>query len=246
MRLKLTILGANGPYPGADGACSGYLVEGGGAALMLDAGSGALARLMGRLPLTELDAAVLSHLHYDHMSDMLPMLYALGFSGRSQPLRTIAPHTPEAARALLNHPALAVEEPTETAVKGLKLTFAPARHPIEAYMISVEGDGRRLAFTGDAGNGGQVGDFEQWVGGCLQPDQAGGGAQFPLDRREVAHVGVRKFQSVGFEHLFEQPVGAAVGVVGQQDVIAGLAQRTGHHVLGREPRGERQPGGCGV
>ncbi|NLG23884.1 MAG: MBL fold metallo-hydrolase [Clostridiales bacterium] len=147
--MKLTILGANGPYPGADGACSGYLVEGGGAALMLDAGSGALARLMGRLPLTELDAAVLSHLHYDHMSDMLPMLYALGFSGRSQPLRTIAPHTPEAARALLNHPALAVEEPTETAVKGLKLTFAPARHPIEAYMISVEGDGRRLAFTGD-------------------------------------------------------------------------------------------------
>lgn len=147
--MRLTILGANGPYPGADGACSGYLVEGGGARLMLDAGSGSLARLMARLPLTELDAVVLSHLHFDHMSDLLPMVYALSFSGRTTPLRVIAPDAPEGVRALLNRPEFCIEVPSDTAVGGLLLSFVPARHPVPAYMVSVEEGGRRLAFTGD-------------------------------------------------------------------------------------------------
>ena len=41
--MKLTVLGCNGPYPAAGGACSGYLLETGDTRVLLDCGAGALA-----------------------------------------------------------------------------------------------------------------------------------------------------------------------------------------------------------
>ena len=104
--MKLTILGCNGPYPAAGGACSGYLLESdsGDTCILIDCGTGALANLMASGALDRLDAVVLSHLHYDHMSDMLPMQYALQFDPRPTPLPVYAPEAPEAVRALLECP----------------------------------------------------------------------------------------------------------------------------------------------
>ena len=45
MGLKLTVLGCSGSYPGPGGAASGYLIEGDGTRIWLDAGSGTLANL---------------------------------------------------------------------------------------------------------------------------------------------------------------------------------------------------------
>ena len=90
--MRLTILGNNGPYPAAGGACSSYLLESdsGSTAILVDCGAGALARLEERLPIERLDAVVLSHLHYDHMSDMLPLHYALQFRPRARALDVYA------------------------------------------------------------------------------------------------------------------------------------------------------------
>ena len=54
--MKLTILGCYGPYPSPQGACSSYLVEGGGVRILLDMGNGSLANLER---LTEIDACLL-------------------------------------------------------------------------------------------------------------------------------------------------------------------------------------------
>ena len=43
--MKLTILGNNGPFPAAGGACSGYLLQHGEHCVQLDMGTGVLARL---------------------------------------------------------------------------------------------------------------------------------------------------------------------------------------------------------
>ena len=82
--MRLTILGNNGPYPAPGGACSGYLLESdsGRTSLLLDCGPGVLAQLTQRVAVEDLDAIALSHLHYDHMSDMLPLHYALQFHPR--------------------------------------------------------------------------------------------------------------------------------------------------------------------
>ena len=98
--MQLTILGNNGPFPAPNGACSGYLLESdsGDTRVLIDCGPGVLARLMDLGGPAALDAVLLSHLHYDHMSDMLPMQYALQFNPRPKPLPVYAPDAPEAVR----------------------------------------------------------------------------------------------------------------------------------------------------
>ena len=150
--MKLKILGNNGPYPAPGGACSGYLLssDSGETRILIDCGTGVLSRLIadGSLPL--LDAAVLSHLHYDHMSDMLPMQYALQFNPRKKPLPVYAPLTPEPVRALLECPHFDLWEPKDTSIGEMRVRFTPARHPVETYAVLVECDGSKFAYTGDS------------------------------------------------------------------------------------------------
>ena len=83
--LAVTVLGSGGTFAGPDNACSGYLVRGGGTAVLLDCGPGVLSSLQSHMAPTELDAIVVSHSHPDHWGD-LPILrnalhYVLGHGG---------------------------------------------------------------------------------------------------------------------------------------------------------------------
>ena len=149
--MKLTILGANGPYPAADGACSGYLLlsDSGNTRLLLDCGTGSLAALVGILPVDELTGVVLSHLHFDHMSDMLPMQYALQFSPRETALPVIAPDAPRPVRALLEAPCYDLFLPEDRQIGEMRLSFIPAVHPVPSVSVCVECDGARFVYTGD-------------------------------------------------------------------------------------------------
>ena len=150
--MKLTILGNNGPYPAPGGACSGYLLssDSGDTNLLIDCGAGVLSRLLGEGALDSLDAVILSHLHYDHMSDMLPMQYALQFNPRPRPLPVYAPLTPEPVRALLACPHYDLWEPADVAIGEMRVSFTPARHPVETYAVAVACDGAKFVFTGDS------------------------------------------------------------------------------------------------
>ena len=68
--MRLTVLGSCGSYPGPGRACSGYLVEAGDTAVAIDFGPGSLANLQRHLPLSSLDAVVLTHGHPDHWTDL--------------------------------------------------------------------------------------------------------------------------------------------------------------------------------
>src|SRR5436305_14975258 len=79
---SLEIIGCSGAVPEAGGACSCYLVRGGGATLLLDCGPGALPRLATRLAPEAVDAIFLSHMHQDHILDLLPYTRALRMADR--------------------------------------------------------------------------------------------------------------------------------------------------------------------
>ena len=149
--MYLTILGNNGPFPAPGGACSSYLLESdsGETKLLIDAGTGSLARLMELTRPETLDAVVLSHLHFDHMSDLLPMQYALQFSARERPLPVFLPRRPERVRALLECPYYDLFDHEDIAVGEMRLRFIPAVHPVEGSCVAVEGDGAKFVFTGD-------------------------------------------------------------------------------------------------
>lgn len=150
--MRLTVLGNNGPYPIPGGACSGYLLESdsGNTTILLDCGTGVLARLEQCIPLDQLDAVVLSHLHYDHMSDMLPMHYALQFNPRKKPLNVYAPSQPVEVRKLLAGNQIDLWPMNETVIGEMKISFCPVRHPVETYAVAVECDDARFVYTGDS------------------------------------------------------------------------------------------------
>lgn len=149
--MKLTILGNNGPYPRADAACSGYLLssDSGNTNIIIDFGTGCLSELPKHIPYTKVDEIVLSHLHFDHMSDMLPLQYALQFNPKECAMPVWCPSTPEAVRNLLNCPCYDVHSIRNHTVGEMALSVIPSRHPVETYAIRVECDGQHFGYTGD-------------------------------------------------------------------------------------------------
>ncbi|MBO8168755.1 MAG: MBL fold metallo-hydrolase [Thermoanaerobacteraceae bacterium] len=75
--MKLTVLGCWAPYARANGACSGYLVQGEETNLLLDCGNGVFGKLQEAVDFRKLDAVIISHLHPDHFADLFSLRHAL-------------------------------------------------------------------------------------------------------------------------------------------------------------------------
>jgi ribonuclease BN (tRNA processing enzyme) len=155
--MKLTILGNNGPFPGPGGACSGYLLEDREVKILIDCGNGVLSNLQKYIGLEELDAIILTHLHSDHMSDMMVLRYAVQIKMNrgsfKKPIRVYAPDEPaeEFQRLNLNniYNLAAITNETVLNIGSLRLTFCDMVHPVKCYAISVENASERFVFSGD-------------------------------------------------------------------------------------------------
>ena len=75
------------------GACSGYLLQSGETQVLMDCGNGVLAQMRRWLEPDRLDALLLTHLHGDHIADLLPLAYALKYGdyGRESRLPLYGP-----------------------------------------------------------------------------------------------------------------------------------------------------------
>ena len=151
--MKLTILGMNGPFPAPGGATSGYLLTADGAALALDLGSGCLANLTARVAPERLTALLLSHWHYDHCADLLPLIFRLDACAE-QPLHVYAPvdenslvrKAVQACAKIVMHD---VQPGDSVLIGGLQVRVHTARHPVPAVMYRVEAEGKVFCYTGD-------------------------------------------------------------------------------------------------
>jgi ribonuclease BN (tRNA processing enzyme) len=103
--VRLTVLGKSPSWQDAGGACSGYLVEDGDIAVVIDCGNGVFSKLRLFRDYVDVDAVVLSHLHADHMLDLVPFSYALTYAPRQQPVPVDRwPGTDHPARPRLHAP----------------------------------------------------------------------------------------------------------------------------------------------
>jgi ribonuclease BN (tRNA processing enzyme) len=103
--LQITVLGKSPSWQDADGACSGYLVEEDGYALVLDCGNGVFSKLREHRDYVDVDAVLISHLHADHFLDLVPFSYALTYAPRQQPVPVAGwPGTSSPARPDLHTP----------------------------------------------------------------------------------------------------------------------------------------------
>ena len=149
--MKLTVLGINGPFPAPGGACSGYLLtsDSGKTKVLIECGAGILGRMERFVDIHELSGIVLSHLHYDHMSDMTVMHYLLQFNKLEKNIPVVCPKEPANIRALIEDVQLDLYEPETITIGEMKFTFAPGIHPVPSVSVKVECDGRTFVYTGD-------------------------------------------------------------------------------------------------
>jgi ribonuclease BN (tRNA processing enzyme) len=84
--VQVTVLGKSPSWQDAGGACSGYLVRDEDTVLLLDCGNGVFSKLRSHIDYVDVDAVVISHLHADHMLDLVPYSYALTYAPRQQPV----------------------------------------------------------------------------------------------------------------------------------------------------------------
>lgn len=92
-RLTLLPIGVGNACPAPGEAQSGYLVRGGGAAVMVDMGSGVLTRLRQEMAPEALTQVVVTHLHPDHCVDLMGLEVHLvwGPGAGSPPLPVLGP-----------------------------------------------------------------------------------------------------------------------------------------------------------
>lgn len=148
--MKLTVLGKHGPYPAKDGANSCYLLEENGTTLVLDMGTGSLARLREVIDITTLDAVYISHLHFDHTSDLLPFRYLLDDLKKDITVITQKEDS-EWYNTLFTHPrfhVINIDENAEVQLGSLRLRFFETVHPVINYGVIVEGE-KTFVYTGD-------------------------------------------------------------------------------------------------
>jgi ribonuclease BN (tRNA processing enzyme) len=162
--VELTVLGSSSAYPAPGGAASGYLVRHDGFNLVMDFGTGALSNVQRHVPLTKIDALVISHEHPDHCLDLYPLWLALFFHPEGvPPIPLVAPAGvfDRVARLHRNQDEVrdmgerfAVQEVDPGAAVELgpfRVQTRPMRHLVTTIGVRVEADGRSLAYTGDTG-----------------------------------------------------------------------------------------------
>lgn len=147
--MKLHVIGCHGPYPCAGGATSGYLLEHEGRALLMDCGAGVLGRLMQMFDPAALECVILSHLHFDHASDMLVLRYYLERMGKTLPVY-VPGEDASPLRQMLTEPAFRViPYPEMLQVMGLSVTTMPVNHPVPCRALRITDGKKTLVFTGD-------------------------------------------------------------------------------------------------
>lgn len=148
--MRCRVLGCDGSYPAANGACSGYLISQDEMLFQIDMGSAVLPRLSALCDPAALKGIFLSHWHFDHASDLLPLRYYLLITG--QRLNLYAPEKDKALRPLCEGPEFRFHNLAMGAEFGkLKITTFKTNHPVENYAIKFSADDKSLVYTGDTG-----------------------------------------------------------------------------------------------
>ncbi len=164
--MRLTVLGKSPSWSDAGGACSGYLVQDENTTVLLDCGNGVFGKLREVCDYGAVDAVVVSHLHADHILDLVPFSYALTYApnrGTARPALHAPAGAGETFRRITgawNSEGLvegafdlreyAVED--VLAIGALRIRFAAVPHYVPTHAIEVRSPGgARLTYGADHG-----------------------------------------------------------------------------------------------
>lgn len=149
--MEITVLGKYGPYGKAGGGCtSGYLVKNGEDCIVLDMGSGTLSRLCAAVDISRIKHIFISHIHFDHTSDLLVLKYLLEEISHNVNIYTHREGSPW-YDVLFDHPnfnVINIDESTVINIGSTELRFLPMKHTVTDYAVIIKGE-KTICYTGD-------------------------------------------------------------------------------------------------
>ena len=183
--MELTVLGCSGSYGApAGGACSGYLVRAGDAAIWLDCGNGSFTNLQQHINPADLTAVVITHSHPDHCVD----LYGLHVCGKyGLGLSALPVYAPEGVEKQLESLVGSFDDTFDwhevadgdaVAIDGVSARFSRTDHPPPTVAVELAHEGKRLVYTSDTG--------PEW-----SPEVFGPGADLLLSEATYQHDDIR-------------------------------------------------------
>jgi len=170
--MRFTLVGTGTTVPDAARGPAAFLVQHGGASVLVDGGSGTMSRLAALgVDARALDGGVYSHRHVDHCGDLVPLLFTMKV-GADLPRRRDYPiwagggfHEffadlvgaygkwiqPEAWKVLISELSLVGADSAELP-GGVRLDTLPAVHSAGALHLAFTApNGYRVVFSGDTG-----------------------------------------------------------------------------------------------
>jgi ribonuclease BN (tRNA processing enzyme) len=154
--MKITVLGCNGLYPMDGINSSGYLLSDENFNLVLDMGSGVFSALQKIIAPERVNAVFISHLHFDHISDLGVYNYYLEskakkgeFSGK---IKLLVKNDGSAVyRAIEGLNYFEIEEYGDALkyINGATLEFYQMKHPVLSHAVTVQLGGKTFGYLGD-------------------------------------------------------------------------------------------------
>lgn len=166
--MELTVIGSGTGVPSLRRGSPCLAVKAAGRLLVLDLGAGSLRALLRHgLNFSAIDVLALTHLHPDHVGDLIPFWfatrYSLGYT-RTEPFRLLAARGfarfhdrlkeafagwVEPPPGLMDLRELAPDRPDAVQDGALVIKSAPTNHTEGSLAFRVEAQGRSLVYSGD-------------------------------------------------------------------------------------------------
>lgn len=144
-------LGTNGLYPDDGNPTSGYLLTFGKSKILIDIGSGVFNELLLNFPPENLDAVILSHYHFDHVSDIGVLSYYL--QTKNERLKVYAPKDDSPFQKLIETSPyldyIPINENYNPKIGDGTIKFYKTNHPILTFALSVEYEGKKFSYSSD-------------------------------------------------------------------------------------------------
>ncbi|MDI3339752.1 MAG: MBL fold metallo-hydrolase [Sphaerobacter sp.] len=178
--MEVLVLGGSAASPNPGQGCAGYLVTHGSTTILLDCGPGTLPVLRAATDVRAIDAIIISHMHADHMLDLVPLRYGLKYGPGATAYR-LPLWLPPDGREMLERLAaalaigreavtdffesvfaLAAYDPASPLRIGdLTIRFQPTQHPVPCWAMRIEAEGQSLVYLADTGPEAELARFAE-------------------------------------------------------------------------------------
>lgn len=155
--MKITTIGIWGGYPNKNEATSSFLMELDGFRCLVDCGSGVLAAVQNYTELKDINAAVITHYHPDHVADIGVLQHAAMVGMQLKEWQTPFPiYAHDRDKAMFDSlsykgvtQGVAIQAEKEIKIGPWQVSFCETIHPVYCLAMKFTAGGKSVVFTAD-------------------------------------------------------------------------------------------------